>query len=78
MSEKRIKLRLIDSVQNFKGYFQSSVAKLRHTINILLELLCWGMTSVFRAHTLLKKPGPIYIGRGYGLSLPLPLAMGKE
>ena len=69
MSEKRIKLCLIDSVQNFKGYFQSSVGKLRHTINTLLELLCWGRTSIFRVNTLLKKPGLIYISGGYGLSL---------
>lgn len=78
MSEKRIRLHLIDSMQNFKDYFQSSVGKLRYTINTPLELLCWGRTSIVRVNILLKKPGLIYISGGCGLSLPLQLAMGKE
>lgn len=78
MSENRIRLRLIDSVQNFKGYFQSSVGKLRHAFNRPLELLCWVKTSISRVNTLLKKPGLIYITGGYGLCLPLQLAMDEE
>jgi len=65
-------------MQNFKSCFQSSVGKLRHAINTLLELLCWGRTSIFRVNTLLKEPGLIYICRGYGLSPPFHLAMDKE
>lgn len=65
-------------MQNFKGSFQTSVGKLRHTINTLLELLCWGRTYIFRVNTLLKKPGLICICGGYGLSLALQLAMGKQ
>lgn len=63
MNEKRIRLHLIDSVQNFKAYFQSSVRMFRHTISTLLELVCWGRISIFRVNTLLQKLRLIYSQR---------------
>lgn len=60
MNEKRIRLHLIDSVQNFKAYFQSSLRMFRHTISTLLELVCWGRISIFRVNTLLRKLRLIY------------------
>lgn len=58
--------------------FERLYSKPCRKVNTVLELLCWGRTSVLRVNTLLKKPALICISGGYGCSLPVQLAMDKE